>query len=459
MSQRVYNTPHAIDPNKLTEIMAFLGPRLAGQPVAFYDEDGAAEKMEKASALSFHALSHQGTASRLAVIEVNGTLLHRAHGMDAWSGACTYEATREEIRAALNDYGCDGIMLRIDSCGGEVNGLESLGQFIYQSRGAKPIWCAVDDVAFSAAYWIASACDRIFVSGTGMVGSVGVIAMHSDQSKFDSEIGLKYTTIFAGARKNDLNPHEPLADGARARVQADVDELYEKFVAAVAKHRGITAEAVRATEADVYRGEECILRGLADKMGDYETAMAAMAAHVANTKLKPATASAKAAINPKGERAMPEELNPDATIMPEDDKKKDQATSSTEQPDEPAAAKRLADAVPIRVTATFEQVAELCETQGLGIKEAREIHAMGKTREEVAIHLLTSRRQAELSAPVRSHVAPSGGMSSIGAIDKAAIPFINAGKTKQQAIVAALQANPALYDQYLAENPRQTGRV
>jgi ClpP class serine protease len=56
----------------------------------------------------------------------------------------------------------------------------------------------------------------IFVNRTSGVGSIGVIATHIDQSAYDKKEGIKYTTIFAGDKKNDLSPHEPISDGAIA---------------------------------------------------------------------------------------------------------------------------------------------------------------------------------------------------------------------------------------------------
>ena len=82
-------------------------------------------------------------------------------------------------------------------------------------RKEKPIYAIANDAAFSAAYAIASSAERLFVTSTGGVGSVGVIAIHVDQSGFDEKVGRKYTAVFAGAKKNDFNPHEPLSDSAR----------------------------------------------------------------------------------------------------------------------------------------------------------------------------------------------------------------------------------------------------
>ena len=118
----------------------------------------------------------------------------------------------------------------------------------------KPVWAVANDRAFSAAYALAAAADEVFVTRTGGVGSIGVIAMHADQSRKDEQDGYRFTAIYAGQHKNDFSPHAPLSDDARAALQAEVDRLYGIFTESVATHRGLTVEAVRGTEARLYFG-------------------------------------------------------------------------------------------------------------------------------------------------------------------------------------------------------------
>jgi len=111
------------------------------------------------------------------------------------------------------------ILLDIDSPGGESGGVFDPADRIRTGSQVKPIWAVANDMAFSAAYALASAANRVFVSRTGGVGSIGVIALHADQSGKGAQEGVRYTTVFAGARKNDLNPHAPLSDEAVASLQ------------------------------------------------------------------------------------------------------------------------------------------------------------------------------------------------------------------------------------------------
>jgi signal peptide peptidase SppA len=205
----------------------------------------------------------------VAVVPIHGLLMKSAGFFSSFLGAVSYELIEKAINVALEDSEAKSILLDIDSPGGEVSGLFDLVDFIYESREVKPIYAIANDHAFSAAYAIASAATKIFVNRTSGVGSIGVIATHIDQSEFDKKEGIKYTTIFAGDKKNDLSPHEPLSDEAISDLQKEVDRLYKMFVAMVARNRNISTAQVKATQAAMYFGADSVSLGLADEISDF----------------------------------------------------------------------------------------------------------------------------------------------------------------------------------------------
>ena len=275
IASRVFNTPLMIDSKKLTAILAVLAPRLGMEPPAVEAALLTEQRSRKPYAV---------TDAGVAVIEVAGSLVNRASGMDAQSGLTSYEQLGNEILDAATDPQVRGILLRFDSYGGEANGAWDVAALIEQAARIKPVWASVDDWALSAGYLLASATDRMWVTRTGGVGSVGIIAMHLDQSGWDAANGLRYTTIFAGDRKNDFNPHEPLSEGARDVLVAEVDRLYGMFVDAVARRRSMNAAVVRGTEAGILYGEDAVARGLADRIGTFRDALAAMTESLSQPK-------------------------------------------------------------------------------------------------------------------------------------------------------------------------------
>ncbi len=211
-----------------------------------------------------HAMNQN--IARTAIIPIHGILTKKPGAFDEMLGMTSYEQIEEQITQALADSSIEKIILEIDSPGGEVNGIFDLADFIYSARGKKRIIAIANDDAYSAAYAIASSTEKVLVSRTSGVGSIGVIASHIDQSGFDEKCGIKYTTVFAGSRKNDLNPHEPITSESLESLQKEVDRLYEMFVQLIARNRGLSIEKIRSTEAGLYFGEKAVEIGLADGM-------------------------------------------------------------------------------------------------------------------------------------------------------------------------------------------------
>jgi len=265
LASRIIGTPLLIARPKLDVILSVLGSRI-GLP----DRDMAFPIPEPKQARAF-------AQSGIAVIPVFGTLVKRSLGLDAASGLMAYDELESRLETALADPQVAGILLDLDSPGGEAGGVFELAERIRAASRIKPIWAHANDAAYSAAYAIAAACQRVTLSQTAGVGSVGVIALHVDQAVKDAKDGLHYTAVFAGGHKNDLSPHEPLSPQAAGTLQSEVDRLYGIFTTQVAAMRQLDVDAVRATEAAVYFGENAVAVGLADAVLPFDQVLAEFA--------------------------------------------------------------------------------------------------------------------------------------------------------------------------------------
>lgn len=205
-------------------------------------------------------------------IPVKGVLLHDFTYCFGW--ATGYDYIWQAFKRGMEDGGVRGIALVIDSGGGEVAGNFDLVDKMFALRGEKPVRAFAAEHAYSAAYSIASVADRVIVSRTGGVGSIGVVTTHSDWSKFWSDVGIQFTFIFAGKHKVDGNPYESLPEDVKARIQSRIDALYSVFVATVARNRSMDEKAVRATEALTFMASDAVSNGLADEIGSLEDALA-----------------------------------------------------------------------------------------------------------------------------------------------------------------------------------------
>ena len=265
LAAKVINTPLMILPDKLSVILSVIGNRIGiDEQIDLLRSDF--ETPERKDGPS---------PSNISVIPVYGSLVHRTHGLDAMSGLTSYDEIRNDFRAAM-EADTDAVLFDINSPGGEAHGLMDLVDEIYDARSEKPIYAIANESAYSAAYAIASAADKVFLSRSAGVGSVGVIAIHMDQSKYDEKVGVKYTPIYAGARKNDLNPHFPLSSEAKGILQDEVAEHYEIFVNTVARNRNMKVSQVKATEAGMFTGDRAVTIGFADEVMSFPSAVAAI---------------------------------------------------------------------------------------------------------------------------------------------------------------------------------------
>jgi signal peptide peptidase SppA len=182
------------------------------------------------------------------------------------SGGTSAEELGNDIKAAALNPAVGSIVLDVDSPGGQVGGIPELAQTIREARGLKRIVAVANHEALSAAYWLASQADSVFVSPSGRVGSIGVIAAHEDRSRQQDAEGVTTTLITAGKFKGEGNPFTPLSEEARDHLQSEVNDMYAQFVEAVAAGRGIQASEVisKFGEGRTVGAKQALASGMVD---------------------------------------------------------------------------------------------------------------------------------------------------------------------------------------------------
>jgi HK97 family phage major capsid protein len=118
----------------------------------------------------------------------------------------------------------------------------------------------------------------VIATPSAMVGNIGVIGVHNDQTEADAKAGLKRTVISAGKYKAE--GVGPLTDEARGAMQSMVDQMYAMFVADVAAGRGTTATAVRNGygEGRVLFPADALKAGLIDRIATLDDVVAELTA-------------------------------------------------------------------------------------------------------------------------------------------------------------------------------------
>lgn len=200
-------------------------------------------------------------ADGFAIIPVHGTLLNR---FGASYGYVTgYNFINAQHMAAMADDEVHTIIHDHNSYGGEAAGCFEQSARIAATRGkGKKIVAVVDSNCYSASFALASAADKIIAIPSAGVGSIGVVAMHVDMSKFLERVGVAVTFIHSGEHKVDGNPYEPLPKDVKADIQKNVDKSRAKFVKVVSENMGLDSKVVYDTEARTYRADDALAIGL-----------------------------------------------------------------------------------------------------------------------------------------------------------------------------------------------------
>jgi len=200
-----------------------------------------------------------------AIIPIQGVIAKKMNLFSQISGGASTQLIERDFLQALADPKVNRIILDIDSPGGNVDGVETLVNTIKNARGGKEIIAFIDGLGASAAFWIASAADKIFVSeSTTFAGSIGVFQVHIDQSKFLEANGEKHTIIRAGKLKAFPDSTEPLTDSGAELLQNEVNKIFRIFVESVARNRGLSVDTITGLESRILLADEAASVGLID---------------------------------------------------------------------------------------------------------------------------------------------------------------------------------------------------
>jgi signal peptide peptidase SppA len=197
----------------------------------------AFEASSKVSAGSFRERMGSQRIGAVEVIPVFNVITQRYSWLTWLMDGTALDFLREAIREAVEDSDVTSIVLDVDSPGGSVAGLIEFADDLRKLAAVKPIVAVANPMSASAAVWSTSGATEFVCAPGGMVGSIGVYAMHVDMSRAMDEAGLTITYVHYGEYKVEGNPYEPLGEEAAKSLQAEVDYFGHKFEGDVAKGR------------------------------------------------------------------------------------------------------------------------------------------------------------------------------------------------------------------------------
>ncbi len=232
----------------------------------------------------------------VAVFPVHGFIQQRPDFFTRIFGGFVIEEFLPAFRAAVSDPDITSIVLDIDSPGGSVFGLDELSKEIFAARSEKKIVAVANPFAASAAVYIGASATEFIVAPSGQAGSIGTIIVHVEMSKALDEAGIQVNMIRSPEAKAAVNSFESLSDEERKHLQAQVDEYYAQFTAAVARGRGVTAAAVKGGFGlgRMMNAKDAVASGLCDRADTLERVLAKLSGRSGRKGMR-------AEVNPEGD--------------------------------------------------------------------------------------------------------------------------------------------------------------
>lgn len=211
----------------------------------------------------------------VAIVPIRGVI-----GPDAWRGdtvAGDVEATAKSLAA---DDSVKAVIFDFDTPGGYVQGVPEAAAAIAELTKTKSTIAFARGLTASAGYWLASQAKHIYLSDSGSVGSIGVVAMHANYEKALEKHGVGVTFVHAGRHKVEGNPYQPLTEESKAEIQRSVNATYDQFVAAIVAGRKVdrsTASGEQFGEGRMFRGKEAVQRKMADGVQSFDSLISEIA--------------------------------------------------------------------------------------------------------------------------------------------------------------------------------------
>lgn len=422
----------AIEPDKLREIQSIYATHLRGEKI-----DIPALEARLGRPLSSEQQQYTVEPGGVAVLRMSGIIAPKANLFMQVSGGLSTQMATKQLESAVADQRVRSIVLAIDSPGGNVIGTPEMAAAVREMSAIKPIVTHSDGALASAAYWIGSAANAVYLSGpTVQAGSIGVVIDRA----YNPASSVREESIVAGRYKRLTKSNEPLSDEARAIVQADVDYVYSLFVDQVAAFRDTTSDQVLERMADgrVFRGQQAIDAGLVDGVSTLDALVESMAADPAPYANRRKAVFAVAALPSPSAGAAPKDKTPPREkepVMPEADNKTPITRASFEQDHAPLFAQLRGEFTALGATQERERIQAVLAVGANLPGHEKLLNTLafdGKTTAPEASMAVLKAEGDQRAAAIKAHAddAPQAAKGSAAPADKGA-------KTKEQMVAEA----------------------
>ncbi len=180
-----------------------------------------------------------------------------------------------QLNAALEDDLVKGVVLYIDSPGGDVVTSDNIYRKLLEIKhSGKKIAASMGSIAASGGYYIASAAEEIFANPSTVTGSIGVIISFTNYQGLGEKLGISSIHITSGENKVLSDPWSDFTEHAEEIYRDIVEDSFEQFVQVVMEGRNMSKEQVlNLADGRVFSGKKAKSLGLIDQFGSLEDAV------------------------------------------------------------------------------------------------------------------------------------------------------------------------------------------
>ncbi len=217
------------------------------------------------------------TRPKIALIYAVGDIIPGASQGGPFGGEYAGSDTvAAAFRQARDDRSIRAVVFRVDSPGGFGPAADVRWREVAATKQGKPVVVSMGDYAASGGYYVSMGSDLILAQPGTLTGSIGVFSGKFDLRGFYDKIGLKKELLARGRNAHIYTEYRSWNDAERARVREMNEAFYEDFVRRVSEGRKKGVKEIDSiAQGRVWTGAEAMRRGLVDKLGGLDDAIAA----------------------------------------------------------------------------------------------------------------------------------------------------------------------------------------
>ncbi|HJW08877.1 MAG TPA: signal peptide peptidase SppA, partial [Holophagaceae bacterium] len=209
-------------------------------------------------------------SNRIAVVYAEGEIVD-GEGRDGQIGG---DALGRNLRRLRMDDKVKAVVLRVNSPGGSASASEVIQREVILTKKVKPVVVSMGTVAASGGYWISTYGDRIFAEPNTITGSIGVFGLLPNVQKLANEHGVTFDRVETAKLANPFSLVRSKSPEELARIQVQVDRIYDQFLMKVSESRHKAKDAVHEiAQGRVWSGSEALRLGLVDELGGLQDAI------------------------------------------------------------------------------------------------------------------------------------------------------------------------------------------